>query len=231
MKHTRKAAPRPARVGAFFDLEKTIADHAVIWEFVMELYRRREMGLSVVVRTMWIYFKYSLGVVKNFETVMRDASRRAFQGRNAARYIEIFRELFDERLKHRIYPGARDTIAELKKRGVRTYIISTTFQSLVEFYANHLGIDEFYATSLEIVDGIHTGAINGPIYYYQHKASLMMEIAARDNIDLGRSFAFGDNLNDRVMLERVGHPHAVNPDKKLRAVAERGGWTILSWGI
>ena len=29
------------------------------------------------------------------------------------------------------------------------------------------------------------------------------------------------------MLEAVGHPHAVNPDKELRRVAAANGWPVL----
>ena len=45
------------------------------------------------------------------------------------------------------------------------------------------------------------------------------ELAERNGYDLARSYAYSDSITDVHMLEIVGHPHAVNPDKELRRQA------------
>jgi len=55
------------------------------------------------------------------------------------------------------------------------------------------------------------------------------EIAVREGLDLSRCTAFGDSVNDRYMLEAVGHPRAVNPDRTLGRLARERGWTVLRW--
>ena len=55
----------------------------------------------------------------------------------------------------------------------------------------------------------------------------MQELAAERGYDLARSFAYSDSVTDVHMLEIVGHPHAVNPDKELRRIAREREWPVL----
>ena len=40
---------------------------------------------------------------------------------------------------------------------------------------------------------------------------------------------FGDSINDRFVLEKVGHAHAVNPSDELKKIALEKSWTILNF--
>ena len=55
----------------------------------------------------------------------------------------------------------------------------------------------------------------------------MREVAVELDIDLADCHAYSDSITDVPMLEAVGHPHAVNPDRELRRVAEQREWDIL----
>jgi HAD superfamily hydrolase (TIGR01490 family) len=216
--------------GAFFDLEKTITAHAAEQEGALDFYRRKEIPLATVIRVGLIYFQYNLGLISNFEDLKR-AGAIAFRGRAAARDKAIFEECFEARLKHSIYPDAIRLIRQFQEAGIAVYIISSTYRFIVEPYARHLGIEHYYGTQLEIISGVCTGNIVEEIYHQHNKARLVREIAAREGFDLSRSYAFGDSENDRLMLEAVGHPVAVNPDRKLRALASSKGWSIMSWRV
>ena len=48
-------------------------------------------------------------------------------------------------------------------------------------------------------------------------------------IDLEHSYAYGDSYADKEFLESVGHPVAVNPDRRLKKLAESRGWPIHNW--
>ena len=52
-------------------------------------------------------------------------------------------------------------------------------------------------------------------------------MAEERGYDLEGCFAYSDSITDLPMLEVVGHPHAVNPDKELRRAAADRGWPIL----
>jgi len=89
-----------------------------------------------------------------------------------------------------------------------------------------LGADAVIASRLSIADGRYTGDID--FYAYaENKAVAIEELADRRGYDLARSYAYSDSITDVHMLEAVGHPSAVNPDKELRRVAKERGWPVL----
>jgi phosphoserine phosphatase len=46
-------------------------------------------------------------------------------------------------------------------------------------------------------------------------------------VDLNQSYAYGDMIWDKPVLEMVGNPVAVYPDAKLRAHAHEQGWRVI----
>jgi phosphoserine phosphatase len=95
--------------------------------------------------------------------------------------------------------------------------------------AQYLGVDSTISTRPEIDDeGRYTGRVE--FYAYgPYKAVAMRELAITDDIDLAESFAYSDSITDLPMLEAVGHPIAVNPDRDLRRVAAERGWEIRTF--
>jgi hypothetical protein len=54
----------------------------------------------------------------------------------------------------------------------------------------------------------------------------MVELARRTGIDLSESTAYSDSATDLPMLEAVGRPVAVNPDRGLAKAARERGWEV-----
>ncbi len=61
------------------------------------------------------------------------------------------------------------------------------------------------------------------------KARALHSLAARCELDLSRSFAYGDSAGDIAMLAAVGNPRAVNPAFSLRRIARARGWPVERW--
>jgi phosphoserine phosphatase len=79
---------------------------------------------------------------------------------------------------------------------------------------------------MRIVEGHYTGEID----YYAYganKAAALQRLAIENDYDLSGSFAYSDSVTDLDMLEVVGHPYAVNPDRELRREARARGWPVL----
>jgi phosphoserine phosphatase len=84
------------------------------------------------------------------------------------------------------------------------------------------------ATRMEIAEGCYTGQIE--FYAYgPAKAERVRELAAERGYRLADCSAYSDSITDLPMLEAVGHPHAVNPDRALRRVAQLRGWPVLAF--
>jgi phosphoserine phosphatase len=106
-------------------------------------------------------------------------------------------------------------------------IVSTSGSEVVEPIAEMLGADLAVATRMAVDEaGKYTGEIE--FYAYaDNKAKAILELAASRGYDLTRSFAYSDSATDVPMLESVGHPYAVNPDRALRREAISREWPIL----
>jgi len=85
------------------------------------------------------------------------------------------------------------------------------------------------ATKLAVDDtGHYTGEME--LYAYgKGKADAIREMAVREGISLEDSFAYSDSHTDLPMLEAVGHPLAVNPDRELAKIAAERGWEVLAF--
>ena len=61
------------------------------------------------------------------------------------------------------------------------------------------------------------------------KAQRVRELAAERGYRLADCYAYSDSVTDLPMLEAVGRPHAVNPDRALRRLARHRGWPVLAF--
>ena len=80
---------------------------------------------------------------------------------------------------------------------------------------------------LEFVDNYATGKLKKPFVAGATKAEIMRAYAAEHGVDLAKSWAYSDSFSDYAMLAVVGHPTAVNPDFRLRAMARSYDWPVL----
>ena len=106
--------------------------------------------------------------------------------------------------------------------------MSTSGAEVVGPIGEMLGADHVVASRLEIVDGHYTGGIEY-YAYAEEKARAIEELARIRGYDLAQSYAYSDSITDAPMLEVVGHPHAVNPDRELRKLAASKGWPVLQF--
>src|SRR4029078_187231 len=76
------------------------------------------------------------------------------------------------------------------------------------------------------------GKYTGELEFYAygpHKAEAIREMAVREGIDLARSYAYSDSITDLPMLDLVGNPVAVNPDRELARVARDRDWETITF--
>ena len=217
------------RQAAFFDLERTLTRDATEQVMALALARRGLLPWSSLARVLWIYFKYNLHLLDDFEAMKRSGAQ-VFIGRRHAEDLALTAELFESRLRGAIYPDAVELVRRMRDAGFYLAIVSSTYRFMVEPYARHLGADAWFGCDLELDGGgVCTGRITGTIYHQERKAQAVEDLARQHDLALEHSYAFGDSPNDLPMLERVGHPVVVNPGGKLRGLAASRGWTIARW--
>ncbi len=127
--------------------------------------------------------------------------------------------------------GAKELIRALARLGVKTAVLSGGFIPLTQWLADELGIDYAYANTLGSADGKLTGQVSGPIVDAKRKAALLLDIAAKHQIDLSQVMAVGDGANDLLMMREAALGVAFNakPRVQLEAAARLNGESLLDF--
>ncbi len=113
--------------------------------------------------------------------------------------------------------GAERLFAELKKRGMKTAILSGGFTFFGAHLKEWLGVDHVYANELDVSEGMVTGDVRGAIVDGSRKAALLKEIAAAEGVPLEQVVAVGDGANDLPMLALAGMGVAFHAKPVVRA--------------
>ncbi len=222
----RSQAKRPA---AFFDLDKTVIAKSSALVFSRPLYRSGLINRRDVLRSAYAQFVYVLGGADHDQMErMREYLSALTEGWDADQLREIVAEALQEAVEPIIYEEAANLIDEHHAAGRDVVIVSSSGQEIVELIGAMLGADHSIGTRVAIVDGQYTGQIE--FYAYaENKAQAMRDLADEQGYDLSQSYAYSDAATDLPMLESVGFPSVVNPDRPLRREAMARDWPILTF--
>ena len=141
----------------------------------------------------------------------------------------LARQHFEECVRSKIYPAARELLASLHRQGIPTAILTSTNSVIARPVAEALGVPEVYGCTLEMIDGRCTGHVAGTYGVGPGKVTIAQEVLGRRGVPLSAVAYYGDSINDRNMLEAVGFPHTVNPSEELRKIAVEKNWPVLNW--
>jgi HAD superfamily hydrolase (TIGR01490 family) len=222
----------PTSVAAFFDVDGTLTRttilHPLIWYKRAHLsrlsYAAWAAGLMLdVPRLVWIDRRSRSRVNVVFF--------RRYAGLRADDLRAWHRRTFAENLRRRLFPAAAACLEEHRRQGHRIVLVTGGLDFVMRPLAEHVGAADVIATELCERDGVFTGELACPPIADERKGELVREYADKHGIDLAASFAYSDSHGDLPMLECVGRPAAVNPDRRLRRLADARGWRVEEWKL
>jgi len=215
---------------AFFDLDKTLISRSSTLAYVPSFYRH---GLISGVQALrgalaQLTFRLSGADHRQMERIKQHVAM-ACAGWSAERVTDIVTTYLAETIGPIVYADARRLVETHRRAGRDVIIVSTAGQEMVRPIGAMLGATSVIATRMRLAGGCYTGEVE--FYAYgEAKARRIRELAAERGYDLASCFAYSDSVTDLPMLETVGYPHAVNPDRELRRVARDRGWPVLAFG-
>ena len=216
------------RSAAFFDLDKTVIAKASMVAFSGPLHRAGLLSRRKLLRAAWGQLVYAqFGATPAKLDKLRDSVLRLTRGWQEAEISSIVRETLVDVVEPIVFDEALELIREHQAAGRKVFIVSASPEEIVAPLAQFLGVDEALATRAELdPGGRYTGRTEHYCYGPQ-KVSAMEDATRRDGIDLSVSYAYSDSATDLPMLEAVGHPVAVNPDRELLRAARARNWDVL----
>ena len=215
-----------ARAAAFFDLDKTVIAKSSTLAFSKPFYRGGLVNRRAVLKSSFAQFVYLLqGADEDSMDRMRDYLKTLCAGWPVEQVNAIVAETLHELIDPMVYAEAVALFDQHRSAGVDVVIVSSSGEEVVGPIGDMLGVDHVIATRMVVEDGRYTGEI--AFYAYgEGKAEAIRALAAERGYDLQQSWAYSDSATDRPMLELVGNPVAVNPDKALRRHAAEQGWRL-----
>ncbi|MGH9392139.1 MAG: HAD family hydrolase, partial [Vicinamibacteria bacterium] len=215
---------RTVRVGAFFDVDKTILSENSGTLYLRYLYRQGELTKIDLVKGIANYLQYKLNIL-DIERWTKETVK-GLAGQEESRMIDFGRKFFDEMVRRTIYPDARRVIDDHFKKEHVVAIVSGATRYLVDPLCKELGIEHALLTRLEVDEGKFTGKVIDPINFGEGKVLGLREFVKRHRIDLAKSYFYTDSVSDLPLLDVVGHPRVVNPDPLLYRKAIGRRWPV-----
>jgi putative phosphoserine phosphatase / 1-acylglycerol-3-phosphate O-acyltransferase len=221
-----QASPSGPEVGAFFDLDGTLVAGFTGVIMTQDRLRRRQMSVGEFIGMVQAGLNHQLGR-SEFEDLIGKGARM-LRGNSLADIDELAERLFVQKIVGRIYPEMRELVRAHMARGHTVVLSSSALTVQVEPVARFLGIENVLSNKFETDEnGLLTGEVLRPIIWGPGKARAVQAFAAKNGVDLSKSYFYADGDEDVALMYLVGNPRPTNPAGKLAAVAAKRGWPVL----
>jgi len=217
-------------VAAFFDLDKTTIATASMFAFSSTLREAGYLGPGVIMRAIWGKAVYQyLGADHDRMEDMRNSALKLCKGWEREKINRLVTSAMEEVIDPIVYQEALAEMDAHKAAGHMVFMVSASPEEVVRPLARYLGADGSVASMAEVdADGRYTGEVE--FYSYgPYKVDAMEALALEYDLDLRASYAYTDSVTDMPMLEAVGNPVVVNPDRALAREALDRGWEVRTF--
>lgn len=214
------------RVAAFFDIDGTVLSVNTAPLYARYMQRHGKARRRDLLRTAFYLLQYRLNLL-DIDRAMARASD-LIAGQNEAETAAFCEQWYREIVRAYLVPAMVGQIEQHRRSGHEIAFLSSTTNYLAQPLARDLGVEHLLVTRLEVVEGCFTGRAIRPVCYGAGKVHWAKAFAHDHGVDLGASYFYTDSVTDLPVLELVGHPRVVNPDRLLRREARRRGWEIVS---
>ena len=226
---TKPKTGQPVRTAAFFDLDKTVIAKSSTLAFSKPFYDQGLINRRTVLKSAYAQFLFLMsGADHDQMDRMRNYITNMCAGWDVEQIKSIVGETLHEIVDPLVFAEAANLIADHKLCGRDVVVVSASGEEIVGPIAKGLGATHAMATRMVVEDGKYTGEV---AYYCfgEGKVRAIQELAAREGYALEHCYAYSDSITDLPMLEAVGRPTVVNPDRALRKEAVARGWEVLTF--
>ncbi len=222
-------SPQPVRTAAFFDLDKTVIAKSSTLAFSKPFFDQGLINRRAVLKSTYAQFLFLMsGADHDQMDRMRNYVTNMCAGWDVEQIKSIVSETLHDIVDPLVFAEAANLIADHKLCGRDVVIVSASGEEVVAPIAKALGATHAMATRMVVEDGKYTGEV---AYYCfgEGKAEAIRQLATAEGYALEHCYAYSDSITDLPMLETVGHPTVVNPDRGLRKEALARDWRVVEF--
>lgn len=223
--------PQDTEAAAFFDVDNTLIQGSSLIVLAEGLFRKR----FITARELWPGLKkqlrYRLSGSESAEDIAegREEALAVVKGKSVEELKAACQEIVDGRMLGKSYEDTIELASMHLAAGQQVWLVSATPVQIGQALAERLGFTGALGTVAEEKNGVFTGRLVGDILHGPGKKHAVAALAALQQLDLSKCTAYSDSINDLPMLEMVGIPVAINPDRQLRRHAEERGWAVRDY--
>ena len=223
--------PQDVGAAAFFDVDNTLIQGSSLILLAQELAKRRYISPRELFPALVKQVKYRVSGSENADDIAsgREQALSLVKGKSVAELQELCVDIVDRHMLTKAYESTVELGAMHIAAGQQVWLVSATPVQIGQALAERLGFTGALGTVAEEKDGVFTGRLVGDILHGPGKKHAVAALAALQQLDLERCTAYSDSINDLPMLEMVGSPVAINPDRQLRRHAAERGWAIRDY--
>src|SRR5208282_3696469 len=221
--------PKPSSArAAFYDLDGTIVDLNLVHLAIFTLANLGEWSgrvaylLAFAARIPRLY-----AAERRDRRLLNTVLFEAFKGVSRDRLLSLGEEYCERILIGHLFPRAVELIEANREAGFEPVLVTGSPDFIVAPLARQLGIADFAANRFVFSRGRATGRLAEPVMAGDEKAVWCEDYASAHDLDLADCWGYADSHYDTAFLARLGHPVAVNPDRRLRAAALSRQWPVL----
>lgn len=223
--------PQDTEAAAFFDVDNTLIQGSSLILLAQGLFKKRFITLSELAPALRKQIRYRVSGSENADDIAegREQALAVVKRKSVAELKQACREIVDNRMLEKSYADTIELAAMHLAAGQQVWLVSATPVQIGQALAETLGFTGALGTVAEEKDGKFTGRLVGDILHGPGKKHAVAALAALQQLDLSKCTAYSDSINDLPMLEMVGSPVAINPDRALRKHAKAQGWAVRDY--
>lgn len=210
---------------AVFDLDRTLVKDNCSFLFCRYLVSKKILSRFSLFYSLFCYLRH-LFFGMGLKELHQHIFSRLLKGRSIEQIEENVVTFLEERFFSLIYPPAFSRLRLAQHLGYYTLILSNSPSFLVQKIAAFIGVDESRSTEYGI-DASNKLERIVSIMEGDQKALFIREITQKLALKKEQITAYSDSILDQPFLSLAGNPVAVNPDKRLKQIAEQNRWEIL----
>jgi len=210
---------------AYYDLDHTILTGNSATNLVEEARGRGVMNQRQYRHAIYLSMLYKMEIGDPANMINRMLGW--LNGLHEEEIILLCQEVFSEQLIHTIRPEILDSMQMHREKSGAVALLSSATFPICEPISRHLQLDDMICTCLHSENGILTGKTSGKLVYGEEKKRRLILHCREHDFDPMEAYYYGDSHTDIHVMQAVGNPVAVSPDRRLYKAALANQWPVL----